>query len=281
LLCTQIWGSYNMRLWERRYSHHLDDDFTIAGSEADWSNAFWLVFVTMTSVGYGDYYPNTHLGRVTAAVCVLLFTLFISLFIGVVADEMQLGSAQEKVYEYADAHANHQRVRQIAAEVLTQFLRAKATPDLKKKPWLKPQWVHDMDVKHRLARRSKVAPAQGSPSGHRPRKTPQTEKSMSTMRIGGDAKIDRDELSGVSDYLLDTFKVKLDLHKRAVARGLPTQYETQNNAMYDWMKKSQEREAALVQMVEGICDKLGTPKPAPSPAKTRSAKPVVQGEMVG
>jgi len=101
------------------------------------------------------------------------------------------------------------------------------------------------------------------------------------MRIGGDAKIDRDELSGVSDYLLDTFKVKLDLHKRAVARGLPTQYETQNNAMYDWMKKSQEREAALVQMVEGICDKLGTPKPAPSPAKTRSAKPVVQGEMVG
>ena len=142
LLCTQIWGSYNMRLWERRYSHHLDDDFTIAGSEADWSNAFWLVFVTMTSVGYGDYYPNTHLGRVTAAVCVLLFTLFISLFIGVVADEMQLGSAQEKVYEYADAHANHQRVRQIAAEVLTQFLRAKATPDFKKKPWLKPQWVH-------------------------------------------------------------------------------------------------------------------------------------------
>lgn len=101
------------------------------------------------------------------------------------------------------------------------------------------------------------------------------------MRIGGDSKIDRDELSGVSDYLLDTFKVKLDLHKRAVARGLPTQYETQNNAMYDWMKKSQEREAALVQMVEGICDKLGTPKPAPSPAKTRSAKPVVQGEMVG
>ena len=281
LLCTQIWGSYNMRLWERRYSHHLDDDFTIAGSEADWSNAFWLVFVTMTSVGYGDYYPNTHLGRVTAAVCVLLFTLFISLFIGVVADEMQLGSAQEKVYEYADAHANHQRVRQIAAEVLTQFLRAKATPDLKKKPWLKPQWVHDMDVKHRLARRSKVAPAQGSPAGSRRRATPQTEKSMSTMRIGGDSKIDRDELSGVSDYLLDTFKVKLDLHKRAVARGLPTQYETQNNAMYDWMKKSQEREAALVQMVEGICDKLGTPKPAPSPAKTRSAKPVVQGEMVG
>ena len=330
LLCTQIWGSYNMRLWERRYSHHLDvgcvndlttldirgddclyyharsfscglyddgdfaaseqccacgggkdDPFSIAGSEADWSNAFWLVFVTMTSVGYGDYYPNTHLGRVTAAVCVLLFTLFISLFIGVVADEMQLGSAQEKVYEYADAHANHQRVRQIAAEVLTQFLRAKATPDLKKKPWLKPQWVHDMDVKHRLAHRSKVAPAQGSPSGSRPRKTPQTEKSMSTMRIGGDSKIDRDELSGVSDYLLDTFKVKLDLHKRAVARGLPTQYETQNNAMYDWMKKSQEREAALVQMVEGICDKLGTPKPAPSPAKPRSAKPVVQGETVG
>lgn len=83
------------------------------------------------------------------------------------------------------------------------------------------------------------------------------------MRIGGGGPSDRDELSGVSDHLLDTFKLKLDQHKRAVARGLPTQYETQNNAMYDWMKKSQEREAALVDMVEAISDKLGLPKRKP------------------
>lgn len=261
LLCTQFWGSYNMRLWERRYSRNLGDDFDIAGSEADWANAFWLVFVTMTSVGYGDYFPNTHLGRVTAAVCVLLFTLFISLFIGVVADEMQLGPSQEKVYEYADAHSNMIATRQIASEVLTQFFRAKTRPDLCARPWYKPRWAHHRAVRARSSHR-RVAPAKESPTAVKT-KRPASERSMSTMRIGGGGPSDRDELSGVSDHLLDTFKVKLDQHKRAVARGLPTQYETQNNAMYDWMKKSQEREAALVDMVEAISDKLGLPKRKP------------------
>ena len=103
---------------------------SIAGSEADWSNAFWLV-LTMENVGYGDYYPNASQGRVTAAVCVLLFTLFISLFIGVVADEMQLGSAQEGVSMRKRAASLwcQRRSRRVA-----QFLRAKATPDLKRSP---------------------------------------------------------------------------------------------------------------------------------------------------
>jgi hypothetical protein len=135
LFWTTCWGAYNIRLWERSLT--LDGD--LETSSADWSNAFWLVFVTMTSVGYGDYAPITHLGRLTASICVLSFTLFISLFIGVVADEMQLGSSQEKVYEYADSHANHQRVRGLAAEVITQFVQAKTWgDDAVKPPWYAP-----------------------------------------------------------------------------------------------------------------------------------------------
>lgn len=38
----------------------------------DYSNNLWLSFTTLTTVGYGDGYPSTHLGRVAGAVCCIL-----------------------------------------------------------------------------------------------------------------------------------------------------------------------------------------------------------------
>jgi voltage-gated potassium channel len=40
-------------------------------------NAFWWAFATITTVGYGDYYPVTHAGKVVG---VLLMVLGISAF---------------------------------------------------------------------------------------------------------------------------------------------------------------------------------------------------------
>lgn len=266
LLWTTFWGAYNIRLWERSLTMEGD----LAESSADWSNAFWLVFVTMTSVGYGDHSPVTHLGRLTASICVLSFTLFISLFIGVVADEMQLGSSQEKVYEYADSHANHQRVRSIASEVIAQFLRAKSCPYLHPPSWWQTNCpgfrrrttkaARAKAAARRLIRSTESASHNAKAAGPRhqtKRKTLMRNMSLLIVKAQTGSAYGFDEnshhgSSGVSLRLLARFRRVLELHKRAQQRARPTQYEKQNNTMFDWIRMSQEREAQILSTLRAL-----------------------------
>lgn len=45
------------------------------------TNSFWLIIITMTTVGYGDGYPSTHLGRFIASMACLLGMFLISLIV--------------------------------------------------------------------------------------------------------------------------------------------------------------------------------------------------------
>jgi hypothetical protein len=44
-------------------------------------NPLWLCFVTMATVGYGDYYPRTHMGRLTGVIVCLYGMVTVSLFV--------------------------------------------------------------------------------------------------------------------------------------------------------------------------------------------------------
>jgi len=46
----------------------------------------WVIIITMTTVGYGDGYPSTHLGRLIAAVACLIGMLFVSLVVVALTD---------------------------------------------------------------------------------------------------------------------------------------------------------------------------------------------------
>jgi voltage-gated potassium channel Kch len=44
-------------------------------------NCIWCVLVTMTTVGYGDYYPSTNLGRLIIIITAIIGNIIISLII--------------------------------------------------------------------------------------------------------------------------------------------------------------------------------------------------------
>jgi len=44
-------------------------------------NSFWLVLITMTTVGYGDLYPTNYFGRVLAIISCIFGTFFLSLLV--------------------------------------------------------------------------------------------------------------------------------------------------------------------------------------------------------
>lgn len=53
-------------------------------SGQDWTylwNGMWCTIITMTTVGYGDYYPTTHLGRTIGVLACLWGNFLISIMV--------------------------------------------------------------------------------------------------------------------------------------------------------------------------------------------------------
>ena len=60
-------------------------------------NCIWNVVVTMTTVGYGDYYPKTNLGRFIMIASVLTGTTLVSFMIVALNNFMKFSNHQLKV----------------------------------------------------------------------------------------------------------------------------------------------------------------------------------------
>ena len=75
--------SYTMRIFERPYYSTYpaigEDDESYLDYENYW-NALWLIVVTTTTVGYGDFYCRSHLGRLISCCAAILGIFMISLF---------------------------------------------------------------------------------------------------------------------------------------------------------------------------------------------------------
>ena len=70
-------------IWVLEYKSSFSDssiDFTT------YINSFWFVGVTMTTIGYGDFYPNTSVGWVAAYSIYLVGLFLISITFGTVMD---------------------------------------------------------------------------------------------------------------------------------------------------------------------------------------------------
>lgn len=62
------------------------------------ANCMWLIIVTMTTVGYGDFYPKSHLGRFVGVVSCIIGMLLVSLIVVSLTSILDFSGEEKKAY---------------------------------------------------------------------------------------------------------------------------------------------------------------------------------------
>jgi hypothetical protein len=57
---------------------------------SNFENALWLTIITMTTVGYGDFYPRTTFGRIIDIILVVWGTFIVSLMVVVLTNTLNM-----------------------------------------------------------------------------------------------------------------------------------------------------------------------------------------------
>ena len=81
-----------MRIFERVVSDHSGFNFNLL------SNAMWTVLVTMTTVGYGDFYIKTLFGRLVGIIVAFWGVFIVSLFVVSLSTMLEFDNAEDKAY---------------------------------------------------------------------------------------------------------------------------------------------------------------------------------------
>jgi potassium intermediate/small conductance calcium-activated channel subfamily N protein 2 len=87
------------------------------------SNTIWNIFVTMTTVGYGDFFPKTNIGRIVGIVVAFWGVFIVSLFVVSLSTMLQFDSGEEKAFELNNRLESKENLKVQAANVLGSAYR--------------------------------------------------------------------------------------------------------------------------------------------------------------
>merc|ERR1719487_717919 len=96
---------FSLQLVERRINHDLDH----------YANGLWLALVSMTGIGYGDFYPQTILGRLLAAAAFSWGATMASLGVLYVLRTMQLTESEQRIQHMMVRTSSLTAIKQSAA----------------------------------------------------------------------------------------------------------------------------------------------------------------------
>ena len=88
MMVTLMMFSYQLRLFER----HIDANFN------NITTAMWNMIITMTTVGYGDVYPKSHMGRMIGIIIAFWGVFYVSLFVVALTNILNFESVESKAY---------------------------------------------------------------------------------------------------------------------------------------------------------------------------------------
>ncbi len=86
------------------------------------NNCFWLIIITMTTVGYGDMFPKTHYGRFIAVIACIIGMLLVSLIVVSLTIISQFSPEEKKAYSFIKKLHASDNAQCKAANVILKLL---------------------------------------------------------------------------------------------------------------------------------------------------------------
>lgn len=59
----------------------------------------WLIVLTMTTVGYGDFFPATHMGRFVVVIACFWGVFLVSMMVVTLTDSSEFTKGERRAYE--------------------------------------------------------------------------------------------------------------------------------------------------------------------------------------
>ncbi len=88
-----------------------------------YSNCIWAAFITMSTVGYGDFFPRTTRGRVVMIFCCLYGVVNLSLVVASVTQFLAMGRREEKAYILVQRIQMKKAIREHAGTIINYCSR--------------------------------------------------------------------------------------------------------------------------------------------------------------
>lgn len=85
-------------------------------------NALWCVFVSMTTVGYGDFFPNTHLGRMIIIAACIVGIYFVSMTMVFMTSKSVLSELEMKAYKLIVRLKLRKEMKDLQAKIIFHAL---------------------------------------------------------------------------------------------------------------------------------------------------------------
>eukprot|EP01017_Pseudomicrothorax_dubius_P043590 TRINITY_DN7287_c0_g1_i2.p1 TRINITY_DN7287_c0_g1~~TRINITY_DN7287_c0_g1_i2.p1 ORF type:complete len:368 (+),score=43.57 TRINITY_DN7287_c0_g1_i2:116-1219(+) len=96
-------------------------------------NAIWTVLVTMTTVGYGDFYARTDFGRIVSFFVCIWGVFVVSLMVVTLTNFLNMGVLETKAFSIIERLATRRDLRESAFHLVRHFLMMAARSKRKEK----------------------------------------------------------------------------------------------------------------------------------------------------
>lgn len=121
LVVSVLIFGFVLRIFERPLSEASGQDFNSI------NNAFWVTLITMTTVGYGDFFPKSNIGRFIGILIAFWGVAFVSLFVVTLTNLLLFENGEEKSFILLQRLKSKDALKKQAVNVMTAAYRQKMT----------------------------------------------------------------------------------------------------------------------------------------------------------